>query len=103
MILKLQKFQLVLINNLSSVSNLAEDDFAFEGDGVSLFATNKSGELPRGWRIYYTTNGVDPGYDQNGEPLSGELYTTPINLNNFRKMFQLLKREFTGLQSYALV
>ena len=83
------------------VSNLAEDDFAFEGDGVSLFATNKTGELPRGWRIYYTTNGVDPGYDQNGEPLSGELYSTPINLNNSQEDVSTIKARVYGPAGYA--
>ena len=57
------------------VSNLAEDDFAFEGDGVSLLQQTKLVSC-KGWRIYYTTNGVDPGYDQNGS-LCLERYILP--------------------------
>ena len=35
------------------------------------------GDLPVGARIYYTTNGTDPG-DVGGEPVTGTLYTGPF-------------------------
>ena len=48
---------------------------------ISLFPNNANGALPKAWRIYYTTNGVDPGFDSFGEPVSGELYASGIDLS----------------------
>ena len=35
--------------------------------------------LPHGWRIYYTSDGTDPGHDDSGEPVRGTLYAGPID------------------------
>ncbi|NCG27462.1 MAG: hypothetical protein GWP42_07970 [Verrucomicrobiales bacterium] len=37
------------------------------------------GSLPKGWRIYYTSDGTDPGHDSLGEPIRGTLYSGPID------------------------
>ena len=38
-----------------------------------------AGSLPQGWRIYYTSDGTDPGHDSSGEPVRGTLYSGPID------------------------
>ena len=47
---------------------------------VSLSPVSTFGDLPQGWRIYYTTDGTDPGYADSGEPLRGSLYTGAFDL-----------------------
>ena len=39
-----------------------------------------SGQIPPGVRIYYTTNGVDPGVDPDGEPMGGNAYSGALDL-----------------------
>lgn len=50
-------------------------DESFSNGLVELVKYVDSGEMPVGARIYYTTDGIDPGDDGNGNPLVGTLYT----------------------------
>ena len=92
------------INKLSldtPVSDVLESDDIGEGAGIALFPSNKSGTLPEGWRIYYTTNGIDPGTDKFGEPLHGALYTSPIPLkSSYMEDFRIRARVY-GPQGYS--
>ncbi len=45
------------------------------GDTIEISKLVDYGDMPVGARIYYTTDGSDPGSDGNGNPLSGTLYT----------------------------
>jgi prepilin-type N-terminal cleavage/methylation domain-containing protein len=45
------------------------------GRDTTITTPQSLATLPVGYRIYYTTDGQDPG-DSNGEPLRGTLYTT---------------------------
>ena len=49
------------------------------GDTVELTKYVDFGDMPIGARIYYTTDGTDPGYDADGNPQSGTLYTGPFD------------------------
>jgi type II secretory pathway pseudopilin PulG len=45
------------------------------GDTIELEKIVDGGDMPVGARIYYTTDGSDPGDDGSGNPLTGTLYT----------------------------
>ncbi len=45
------------------------------GDTVELSVDCDGGDMPVGARIYYTTDGTDPGDDGTGNPVQGTLYT----------------------------
>ncbi len=47
------------------------------GDVVVISKVVDGGEMPVGARIYYTTDGTDPGDDGRGNPTTGTLYTGP--------------------------
>ncbi|MCP3975779.1 MAG: hypothetical protein GY720_14940, partial [bacterium] len=49
------------------------------GDTVEISKALDGGDMPIGARIYYTTDGTDPGDDDNGGPVSGTLYTGPFD------------------------
>ncbi len=47
---------------------------------ITFTPVSSSGNLPVGWRIYYTTDGTDPGFTDGGEPERGSLYTGAFDL-----------------------
>ncbi|MGI9239292.1 MAG: choice-of-anchor K domain-containing protein [Verrucomicrobiales bacterium] len=49
------------------------------GDTVEINAEVNYGDMPVGARIYYTTDGSDPGDDGTGNPVQGTLYTGPFD------------------------
>ena len=55
------------------VSNVA-DGLVAPDEQISLAPVSEFGDLPEGWRIFYTTDGSDPGSDANGNPVGGTLY-----------------------------
>ncbi len=46
---------------------------------ITMAPVLSHGSLPHGWRIYYTSDGTDPGHDGSGEPVRGTLYAGPID------------------------
>jgi len=46
---------------------------------ITMAPVLSQGSLPHGWRIYYTSDGTDPGHDGSGEPARGTLYAGPID------------------------
>ena len=58
---------------------LAPPNITFDERDVTLALDTASGNYPVGTRIFYTINGSDPG-ENNGEPVSGTLYTGPFTL-----------------------
>ena len=54
-------------------------DDPVRGDTVEITKYVDFGDMPVGARIYYTTDGTDPGDDGNGNPESGTLYTGPFD------------------------
>ena len=61
-------------------SDVLEDGHYAPSQQISLMPAEASLNLPEGWRIYYTTDGSDPGYDESGEPDRGTLYTGTFDL-----------------------
>jgi len=49
------------------------------GETVTIDKYVDFGNMPIGARVYYTTDGTDPGDDGNGNPTSGTLYTGPFD------------------------
>ncbi|MGI9243953.1 MAG: FN3 associated domain-containing protein, partial [Verrucomicrobiales bacterium] len=56
-----------------------DEDSTRRGDVVEIHKVVDSGEMPVGARIYYTTDGTDPGDDGKGNPLRGILYQGPFD------------------------
>ncbi|MGI9239809.1 MAG: hypothetical protein ACR2RV_03355, partial [Verrucomicrobiales bacterium] len=56
-----------------------DGDSTRRGDIVEINKVVDGGEMPVGARIYYTTDGTDPGDDGKGNPLTGTLYTGPFD------------------------
>ncbi|MFT4547340.1 MAG: type II secretory pathway pseudopilin PulG [Pseudoalteromonas tetraodonis] len=52
---------------------------AVSGTLLSIGKIIDAGTMPVDARIYYTTDGTDPGDDGNGNPLTGTLYTGPFD------------------------
>ena len=95
---------LIGINKLrleEPISDVSKNGDIGNGTGISLIPLNKSGVLPEGWRIYYTTNGIDPGTDQFGEPLYGDLYTSPIVLESSDVDVFRIKARVYGPEGYS--
>ncbi|MCH2059972.1 MAG: chitobiase/beta-hexosaminidase C-terminal domain-containing protein [Verrucomicrobiales bacterium] len=61
-------------------SDVLEDGNYAPSQQISLMPPEASASLPEGWRIYYTTDGTDPGHAENGEPERGTLYTGAFDL-----------------------
>jgi hypothetical protein len=59
---------------LRSCEIISSDEVA-RGDTVELAVDCDHGDMPVGARIYYTTDGTDPGDDGSGNPQRGRLYT----------------------------
>ena len=55
------------------------DSDTSRGDTVEIDKVVDGGDMPVGARIYYTTDGTDPGDDGHGNPESGTLYTGPFD------------------------
>ncbi|MFP6872264.1 MAG: hypothetical protein VCA55_02045 [Verrucomicrobiales bacterium] len=71
------------INRISlrqPTSDVVEDGHYAPSQQISLIPAGSSTDLPEGWRIYYTIDGSDPGYDESGEPDHGTLYTGSFDL-----------------------
>ena len=68
------------INLSKPSSDVLEDGNYAPSQQISLMPEESSGNLPEGWRIYYTMDGTDPGYDITGEPAHGTLYTGAFDL-----------------------
>jgi len=49
------------------------------GDTIEINVEVNYGDMPVGARIYYTTDGSDPGDDGTGNPVQGTLYTGPFD------------------------
>ena len=62
------------------VSNLATSGSYTSNQVITLAPNSGFGDVPQGWRIYYTSDGTDPGYSNSGEPLRGSLYTGTFDL-----------------------
>ena len=54
-------------------------DDAVRGDLVEISLEVDYGDMPVGARIYYTTDGTEPGVDEYGNPTNGTLYTGPFD------------------------
>ncbi len=59
--------------NVNESGNLVGDQ------KITMSPVAARGSLPQGWRIYYTSDGTDPGHDSSGEPVRGTLYAGPID------------------------
>lgn len=53
-----------------------------DGGTISFIQNPDFGDLPVGTRIFYTTDGTDPGVDASGEPVGGTEYVGPFDLND---------------------
>ncbi|MFT4547822.1 MAG: prepilin-type N-terminal cleavage/methylation domain-containing protein [Pseudoalteromonas tetraodonis] len=64
--------------NLRKTQMVAPDQ-PLKGDTIELILETDFGDMPAGARIYYTTDGSDPGIDADDNPLQGTLYTGPFD------------------------
>ena len=82
---KLMSTSLVLSSNISiNRTKLRQPKFVIpddpqRGDTVEISLEVDYGDMPVGARVYYTTDGTDPGDDGTGNPITGTLYTGPFD------------------------
>lgn len=68
---------------------------------ISFIPTSSHGDLPQGWRVYYTTDGADPGVGEDGEPLRGNLYTGEFDVFSGSSSDSEIKARLYGPSGYA--
>jgi uncharacterized delta-60 repeat protein/prepilin-type N-terminal cleavage/methylation domain-containing protein len=92
------------INRISlrqPTSDVIEDGHYAPSQQVSLMPAGDSANLPEGWRIFYTTDGSDPGHDESGEPDRGTLYTGAFDLFSGSSLRADISARVYGPSGYA--
>jgi hypothetical protein len=70
---------------------------------IAIYADTSQMQLPAGTRIYYTTDGTDPGVNSNEDPVKATLYdpTKPVVVPNNAGYFEVNARLYPPLTGKA--